>query len=169
MQSEILNMTLRRLHDLVGYILIVARGDGKVLVLGTDNAPNRLTAINAASPLEHDVRIYRTDHYAKILAALKHRFRAWSEDGLGVWFHLDPSELYAAIDEFDLGTGARVRMGKYLAVGGRAWVKGLGPGTISSLDSRTGAATVRLERPVRDLTQVIATPSMIKPHIRAAA
>lgn len=163
---EFLNMTLKRIHDLVGYVLVVARGDGKVLVLGTDNARNRLIAINAASPLEHEVRAYRTDHYAVIVDHLRRRFRPLSEDGFGLWFHADPRELFAAIEEYDLATGKRVRLGEHLRVAGRATVKDFGPGTIMSIDER--GAVVKLDRPKGNLTEVIAPRALLKPHLRLA-
>ncbi len=163
---EILNMTLKRILDHVGYVLIVARGDGKVLVLGTDNARNRLISINAASPLEHFVTAIRTDHYADIVRALKRRFAALAEDGFGLWFHVDPRELRAAIDEFDLATGQRVRDGQY-AVNGRAWVKDLGGGTIAAITER--GCRVRLDRPRGAVREVIAPRSLMKPYLRAVA
>jgi hypothetical protein len=104
-------MALQRIQDHRGYILVVARGDAKVLLLGTDNAPNRLIAINGASPLDHHVNAYRTDHYELIVSRIKRRFRDFSEDGLGVWFHVDPSVMLAAVEEFDLSTGARITHG----------------------------------------------------------
>lgn len=163
---EVSTMSIFQLQEAAGYVLLVERGDGKVLILGTDNARNRLIAINAASPLEHFVRAFRTAHYAAIVAALKHRYGRWSEDGLGVWFHVDARELVTAIEEFDLATGLRVRAGPWLRVGGRALVKGVGFGQVKSIDARTGGAVIRLEHPVRDLKEVIATPGMVKPHVR---
>lgn len=163
--KDILTMTLTRIQDLVGYVLVVARGDGQVLVLGSDNAPNRLIAINAASPLEHEVSIYRTDHYQTIVDALRVRFRTYSADGFGIWFQMDPSEIRNAVEEFDLATGQRVRMGLWLKVGGRATVKEFGPGTISSMNER--GAVVQLDRPKGNVRQVLAPRVLLKPHLRA--
>lgn len=163
---EILNMTLKRVHDLVGYVLIVARGDGKVLLLGTDNARNRLIAINACSPLEHDVSVYRTDHYRNIVEAVRERHKPYSVDGFGLWFEMDPSTLRAAVEEFDLATGNRTRMGEWLRVGGRATVKNVGPGTIESMNER--GALVTLDRPKGNVRQVIAPRALLKPHFRVA-
>jgi hypothetical protein len=159
-------MTLKRVHDLVGYVLIVSRGDGKVLVLGTDNARNRLIAINACSPLEHEVFVFRTDHFRAITNALQQRYRPYSIDGFGVWFEMDLSVLLAAVDEFDLGTGLRVRMGLHFCVGGRVTVKDTGSGTIASLNER--GAIVKLDRPKGNVSQVIAPRSLLKPHLRVA-
>lgn len=166
---EVSTMSLDHIQEDAGYVLVVERGDGKVLILGTDNARNRLIAINAASPLEHFVRAFRTPHYAAIVAALKHRYGRWSEDGLGVWFHVDARELVVAVEEFDLATGRRVRAGPWLRVGARTLVKGIGFGHVKSIDALTGGARVLLERPFRDLKEVIASPSMLKPHMRAPA
>lgn len=162
---EFLNMTLKRIHDHVGYVLLIARGDGKVLVLGTDNARNRLISINAASPLEHEVYAYRTDYFHEITAQLRRRYQLLSEDGFGLWFHVDPRELAAAIEEFDLESGKRVRIGAALCVGGRATVKDLGPGTITSLNAR--GAVVKLDRPKGRVTEITAPRSLLKPHLRA--
>jgi hypothetical protein len=157
---EFLNMTLKRVHDLVGYVLIVARGDGKVLVLGTDNARNRLIAINACSPLEHDVFVYRTDHFREITQTLQARYKPYSVDGFGLWFELDLSTLRDAIAEFDLGTGQRVRMGPHLRVGGRATVKDMGAGTITAINER--GAVVALDRPKGSVRQVIAPRALLE-------
>lgn len=164
--NEILATMLKQLADHIGYVLVVARGDGKVLVLGTDNAPNRLTSINAWSPLEHDVVAYRTRHYARIVAAIKRRFGALSEDGFGLWFHADPREICAAIEEYSLATGERVRDGVF-ELNARVWVKDFGPGEIEGFTDR--GARVTLERHVGGLREVLAPRSLMKPYLRAVA
>lgn len=163
---EFLNMTLRRIQDHVGYVLVVARGDGKTLLLGTDNARNRLALINGASPLEHVVRAYRTDHYAAIARSIASRFRLMSEDGFGLWFLEDPGRLHEAIDEYDLQTGRRMRAG-LLEVGSPAWVKTMGSGVITKLDDHN--VTVRLDQRRGNSDLVFAHRSLVKPYIRAAA
>lgn len=163
---EILNMTLKRIQDRAGYVLVVARGDGKVLLLGTDNARNRLIAINGASPLEHEVWAFRTDYFREIAAQLRARFDLYSDDAFGLWFHTDPRVLLDAIEEFDLATGRRVRMGELLRVDGRVTVKDFGAGVIRSIDAR--GAVVKLDNPRGGLSQVIAPRSLLKPHVRIA-
>lgn len=166
MHGKILHMILQHLTDGAGYVLVVARGDGKVLVLGTDNAANRLIAINAWSPLEHDVFAYRSPHYAHIVASIKRRFSAASEDGFGVWFHADASEICAAIEEFSLATGERMRDGIF-EVNGRVWVKDFGPGEIKAFSDR--GARVQLEQHKGGLREVLVPRSLMKPYLRAVA
>lgn len=164
MKIGFLTTALTRVLDLAGYVLIVARGDGKVLVLGTDNAPNRLISINSASPLEHEVLAYRTDHFQKIVDALRRRFGALSVDGLGVWFEADLNAIRCTIAEYDLASGMRVRDGPF-ELYGPVWVKGAGAGTISALTER--GAVVKLRDPKGELREVIAPRSLMKPHLRS--
>lgn len=164
--NRILAMMLKQLADRVGYVLVVARGDAKVLLLGTDNAPNRLVSINSASPLEHDVFAYATPHYRAIVASLKRRFGALAEDGFGLWFHIDPSEICAAIEEFDLASGVRTRDGIF-ELAGRVWVKDFGPGEIQAFTDR--GARVRLDRHKGGLHEVLSPRSLMKPYLRAVA
>ncbi|MBK8916411.1 MAG: hypothetical protein IPM64_17740 [Phycisphaerales bacterium] len=119
--------------------------------------------MSGASPLEHVVTIWRTDHAKAIAAEVARRFQPFCDDCFGLWFHLDPSDLSAAIEEFDLGTGRRVRMG-VLRVGHAAWVKGIGSGVIESIARER--AVVRLARPYRTTSHVIAHRSLLKPHLR---
>lgn len=156
------------IRDHLGYVLVIERGDGKVLVLGTDNAPNRLIAINSWSPLEHFLHAFRTDHYAQIVSALQYRFGQWSLDCFGIWFHIDAREILAAIAEFDLETGERKRVG-LLQLQGPVWVKGIGAGTIAHIDATTGGAIVRLREPRGALKQVMAPRRLMKPYLRPVA
>jgi hypothetical protein len=163
---EFLNMTLKRIHDQLGYVLVVARGDGKTLLLGTDNARNRLALVNGASPLEHVVSAYRTDHFREIARSVASRFRLVSEDGFGLWFLEDPNRLHEAIAEYDLETGKRIRAG-LLEVGAPAWVKTMGSGVVTKLSDYDVA--VRLDQPRGKSEVVYAHRSLVKPYIRAAA
>lgn len=112
-----------------GHVLVVGRGDCKVLILGTSNAKNRLVAINGASPLEHDVRALETEHYRAIERDLALRFRAYREDGLGQWVTAEFEDVVKALDEYDADTGARKKCGP-LELGERAWVHSVGKGDI---------------------------------------
>lgn len=148
-----------------GYVLVVIRGDGKTLVLGTDNAVNRLHLIHGASSLEHEVRAFRTDHFARIVAAIASQFALLADDAFGSWFHVDGSAIVAAIEEFNLETGERVSAGPF-KVGARAWIKSVGPGVIRRLQHNR--AVVALDDPKGDLREVVAPFRLMKPVLRAA-
>lgn len=111
MENRVLEMMLTRIVDRAGYVLVVGRGGGKTLLLGTCNAGNRLVAINAASPLEHEVRVFRTEHYAAIVQSLRERFRSVAEDGFGLWFDVDACEIVAAVEECAIGSDRWPRTG----------------------------------------------------------
>lgn len=132
---------LEKLNPHAGHILVVGRGDSKVLVLGTANAGNRLSFIGQASPLELDVTALETEHYRVIEADLIARFRAYSDDGYGHWLQAEYGEVLKALSEYDLGNGRRVRSGN-LALGDRAYIPGIGKGQVTGF--LTGAAAARI-------------------------
>ena len=113
-----------------GYVLVVGRGDGKTLILGTDMAPERLAMINGASPLEHDVRAIRTPHYKLIAAHLRERFRAYADDVFGLWVLADHSAVVEAIEDYDPSSGERIRNGA-LYIGDTGYVRSVGKGLVT--------------------------------------
>jgi hypothetical protein len=128
--NEALRMTLSKLNPHAGHILVVGRGDSKVLVLGTANAGNRLSFISQASPLELDVTALETEHYREIERDLVARFSAYRDDGYGHWLQTEYNCVVAALNEYDLETGARIRSGD-LKIGDRAFVPGIGKGEVT--------------------------------------
>lgn len=165
---EFLNLSVKNICDGQGYVLVVARdGGGRTLLLGTDNAVNRLILINGASPLEHVVRAYRTDHFARIVAEIVQQFGQVSCDAFGAWFHLDANKIHAAIAEYDLATGDRQRVGQ-IERGKCVWVRGSGIGTVKSISAK-GELIVDLDEPIGNMARLRVWHWMARPHMREAA
>jgi hypothetical protein len=157
-------MLLQKLNPCAGYVLIVGRGDGKVLILGTPNAGNRLAFINAQSSLEHEVHALETERYREIERDLIERFRAYADDGLGHWVHADYLDVVKAMDEYDADTGRRTRNGS-LAIGDRAYVPALGcKGRVEGFE---GSRVIF--QPERREGHYTVPRSQIKPVLRPAA
>jgi hypothetical protein len=129
MRNPILERFMAILLPGEGYVLIVGRGDGKTLIIGTDNAGPRLALINGASPLEHNVRAVRTHHYKLITAQLRERFRLFADDAFGHWVHADFSDVVEAAEDFDPISGERIRNGA-LYVGDTGYVSKVGKGIV---------------------------------------
>lgn len=130
MRTEILDKLMATILPGAGYVLVIGRGDGKTLILGTENAGPRLAMVNGASPLEHQVRAVRTDHFKLIAACLRERFRAFADDCFGLWVAADFTEVAEALEDYDPATGERIRDGA-LYVGDRGYVRAVGKGTVT--------------------------------------
>lgn len=170
--NEALQMLLSKLNPHAGHIIVAGRGDSKVLVLGTANAANRLSFIAQASPLELEVTALETEHYRVIEADLVARFRAYADDCYGHWLQSEHADVLAALGEYDLDTGARIRCGN-LKIGDRAFVKGVGKGQITGFTTLAAAARIGMESTERIVVftedrgqYVSASRSMVKPIVR---
>lgn len=168
-------MLLDKLNPHAGHIVVCGRGDSKVLVLGTANAGNRLSLIAQSSPLELEVKALETEHYREIEHDLIARFGAYRDDGYGHWLQTEYQSVLAALDEYDLNTGARIRSGA-LKIGDRAYVPGLGKGQVTGFVTQEAAARIggqAAERVVIFLEEVgkfvHAPRRIVKPVVRPAA
>lgn len=129
MRNPILDRFMAHLIPGAGYVLVVGRGDGKTLILGTENAGPRLTLINGASPLEHEVRAVRTEHWERIAHCLRERFRWLADDAFGLWVHADFAEVVEALEDYDPISGERMRFGA-IYKGDIGYVKEHGKGVV---------------------------------------
>lgn len=129
MRNPILERFMAKLIPGEGYVLVVGRADGKVLITATDNAPGRLALINGASPLEHEVRAVRTQHYKLLAQHLRERFRNCADDAFGLWVIADYSDVVEALEDYDPATGERLR-NAHLYVGDTGYVRHMGKGEV---------------------------------------
>lgn len=173
--TEAFRMTLSKLNPHAGHILVVGRGDSKVLVLGTANAGNRLGFVAQASPLELDVTALETEHYREIERDLIVRFGAYRDDGYGHWLQAEYGQVVAALNEYDLDTGARIRSGT-LKIGDRVFVPTIGKGEITGFVTGAAAARMGMQSSERvtvfseDAGRFVSAPrAMVKPVLRLHA
>lgn len=98
---------LRDVEPFSGYLLALELVEpGAVRVVGTLNPVGRIHVLaGAAGECEFHLHSFRTEHFARILEALRRRFPAHVDDALGVRFDAPAREILCAIAEFDLATG----------------------------------------------------------------
>jgi hypothetical protein len=111
-----------------GYLVALPKA-GRVMLLGTARVESRLVALRAAGVLDQaaelELQIYPTEHFAVILRELCLRLRLARADAFGHWIDATAAEVAAAIADYDLETGARVKSGE-LQLGDRGHVEGIG-------------------------------------------
>lgn len=163
--NEALQVQIRKMNPHAGHVVVLGRGDGKVLILGTANPQVRLHLVIDASPLEHEVCAIESEHFRTIAIDLGKRFRHLADDCYGHWVMAEYSEVIQALGDYDTRTGARWRSGN-VGLGQTVWVTKLGRGEVTEFESgRSERVRVRMH-----FGGVVGVPrSYVKPILRASA